>query len=77
MAARLNRRHQDSVRAKIQATQLINLLQKEAKGQIELKKGQRESAMFLLDKSISNAPAVVEGAGEDGEHLLEVTWRAE
>lgn len=56
MAARLNKRHQDSVRAKIQASALIRVLQQEALGKSSLADGQRESAKFLLNKSLSNPP---------------------
>jgi hypothetical protein len=56
MAARLNKRHQESIRAKIQAAHLVRILQAEAKGEAELRDGQRESAKFLLNKSLSNAP---------------------
>lgn len=78
MAERLNRRHQDSVRAKIQASQLINLLTKNALGQLtpELSPGRVQSAKILLDKSVSNAPTELQGAGENGEHVfrLEAPW---
>lgn len=56
MAARLNNRHQDMIRQKIQVSQLINRLQKEALGEIELTQGQRESAKFLIGKVLSNPP---------------------
>ena len=56
MAARLNNRHQDMVRAKIQASQLVRVLQDEAMGRTVLADGQRESAKYLLNKSLSNAP---------------------
>lgn len=56
MAARLNPRHQDMVRAKIQTTQLIKRLQDEALGRLELTIGQRESAKFLVNKSLGNPP---------------------
>ena len=63
MAARLNNRHQDSVRAKIQASQLINLLQKNAMGTLvpELSESRFKSAKLLLDKSVSNAPTEISG----------------
>jgi len=56
MAARLNNRHQESVRAKIQASHLVRVLQDEALGRTELADGQRESAKFLLNKSLGNPP---------------------
>ena len=73
MAARLNNRHQDMVRQKIQAAKLINLLQEEAFGQRTLSDGSRDSAKFLLNKTLSNAPNVVHGAGDEGQHKIEVT----
>lgn len=69
--------HQDSVRAKIQASQLINRLQKDAMGELELTDGQRDSAKFLVHKILGNAPSVIEGPGDEGEHKIEVSWRSE
>ena len=59
MAARLNRLHQDSVRAKIQASQLINVLTDHALGKRELTATQVQAAKILLDKSVSNAPTEI------------------
>lgn len=61
------------VRQKIQATKLVQRLQDEAFGLIALSDGSRDSAKFLLNKSISNAPTVVAGTGDDGQHKIEVT----
>jgi hypothetical protein len=44
------------VRAKIQTTQLIKRLQDEALGKLDLTLGQRESAKFLVNKSLGNPP---------------------
>jgi predicted transcriptional regulator len=56
MAARLNPKTAQFVREKIQATQLVNLLQKEALGKVQLKDGQRDSARYLLNHAIGMAP---------------------
>jgi hypothetical protein len=56
MAKRLNPRHQESVRAKIQASHLVRILQQEAMGEKILRDGQRDSAKFLLNKSLANPP---------------------
>lgn len=73
MAARLKPRHQDDVRKKIQASQLVNLLRDNALGKIpELSAGRIQSARILLDKSVSNAPTQIEGAGENGEHIQRI-----
>ena len=75
MPVRLNRRHQDMVRSKIQASQLIRVLQEEALGERTLSDGQRDSAKYLVHKILGNAPSVVEGPGDEGEHKLEISWR--
>lgn len=82
MAARLNNRHQESVKAKIQASQLINRVQNHALGELELTPTQLDACKFLLNKIISNAPTeqytevnnvdgykfVVERAGSEGNN---------
>lgn len=68
MAARLNPRHQDMVRQKIQASQLINRLQGHVDGDIELTATQIQAAKILLDKSVSNAPTITD-AHVTGEML--------
>lgn len=68
MAARLRKHHQEDVRLKIQASQIINRLQDHFNGDVELSPSQIQTAKILLDKSISNAPTVTEN-----ETLLNVT----
>lgn len=68
MAARLRATHQNDVRLKIQATQLINRLQAHADGEIDLTSSQVQAAKILLDKSISNAPTEI--SGPDGGSLI-------
>lgn len=63
MAARLRPHHQDDVRKKIQATQILNRLQAYFNGEVELSQGQIQTAKILLDKSVSNAPTEVTGEG--------------
>lgn len=64
MAARLRAHHQEDVRQKIQASQIINRLQDYFNGNVELSQGQIQSAKILLDKSVSNAPTEVAASGE-------------
>ena len=52
MAARLNRMHQDSVRAKIQASQLINALEDHVLKGTKLKQSQVRAALGLLAKCV-------------------------
>jgi hypothetical protein len=56
MAARLNNRHQEMVRKKIQTSHIIGVLHDCIDGKIELTKAQVQSASILLSKSLSNAP---------------------
>lgn len=64
MAARLNNRHQEFVKAKIQASQLVNRLQNHAlgkmpKGQKPLDDSQIRAADILLKKVLSDAPKIL------------------
>ena len=52
MAARLNRMHSEQVRAKIQASVLIDRLQKHVEGELELTPSQITAAQVLLDRSV-------------------------
>jgi hypothetical protein len=59
MAARLNPRHSDMVRAKIQASELINILQDHAMGIIqELPNSRMKAIEILLKKSVPDLSAV-------------------
>ena len=60
MAARLNPGHQQSVRDKIQGSQLVNVLQDHALGKRDLTPTQVQSAKILLDKLVSNAPTQID-----------------
>lgn len=57
MAERLNRRHQDMVRDKIQASQLINRLEDHALDGKEMSKSQVSAALGLLKKCIPDLSA--------------------
>lgn len=56
MAARLRQTHQEDVKKKIQASQLVNRIQNHALGETEMTSTQLDAAKFLLNKLISNAP---------------------
>lgn len=68
MAVRLNKRHSDMVRTKIQASQLINRLTDHAFGECELSTTQLRAIEILLNKSVPNLAAIavqhLEGADE-------------
>ena len=69
MAARLNNRHQDLVRQKIQAGVIIDRLQKHFNGELDLTDLQLRSAKILLDKSVSNAPTIIGGDEDKPLHM--------
>ena len=71
MAARLRKMHSDDVRAKIQASQLINRLTDNALGKLELTAVQQKSIEILLRKSLPDLSSV-EMTGPDGG-LLQIS----
>jgi hypothetical protein len=74
VAARLRKTHQDDVRAKIQASQLVNRLTDHAFGKVELLPSQIKAIEILLKKSLSDLSSV-ELSGKDGEPIKTVvTW---
>lgn len=74
MAGRpIGSRHQDDVRRKIQASQLINRLQDHVDGKVDLESTQVKAAEILLRKSIPDL-STISGPGEDGEHEVVIRW---
>lgn len=67
MAARMNKLHQEDVRAKIQASQLINVLQKHAlEGMKDFDPTRMKAIEILLKKSLPDLSSVeVTGPGGD------------
>lgn len=66
MAARLRKTHQDEVRAKIQASTLINRLTDCATGKVTLTSQQVSAIKILLDKSLPNLSDVKIETGGNG-----------
>lgn len=77
MAARIRARHQDEIRAKIQATQLVNVLQNHALGtnDSELSASRLKAIEILLKKSVPDLSAV-EHSG-DSDNPLQMVNRIE
>lgn len=76
MAARLNKLHTDEIRAKIQASQLINVLQDHAlkkKGEISMSR--MKAIEILLRKSVPDLSAVT--VSGDEENPLRAVTRVE
>lgn len=72
MAARLNKLHQDDVRAKIQASQLVNVLQNHALNGGELANSRIKAIEVLLRKSIPDLSAVTI-AGDEEKPVHQIT----
>jgi hypothetical protein len=66
MAARLNPRHSDAVRAKIQASNLITRLTACAMGEIELTSVQLGAINSLLDRSVAKLQQIQHVGDENG-----------
>lgn len=75
MAARMRKTHQDDVRAKIQASQLVNRLEKQALGEVELTRNQIDAIKILLGKVLPDLKAI-ELTG-DPDSPVEVVTRIE
>jgi hypothetical protein len=66
MAARLNKRHDEQTRSKIQTSQLINRLNDHAFGKVEMTPAQVRSAEILLKKSIPDLKSIEHSGPEGG-----------
>ena len=73
MAARINKRHSEEVRARIQTSQLINVLQDHAlTGDGDMSPTRMKAIEILLRKSIPDLSAVTV-SGDDDNPLTTVT----
>jgi len=75
MAARLNRHHSEDIRRKIQASVIVDRLQKHVKGELELSATQIQAANSLLDRSVPKLQLIQHIGDEDGPIRLEATVR--
>ena len=79
MAARIRKTHQEEVRLKIQASQLINVLQKHALGDEEdgkeLNQSRIKAIEILLRKSIPDLSAVSISGDDDKPVRFAVEWK--
>lgn len=69
MAARINKRHSDEVRARIQASALVTRLHQCAMGEIELSNTQINAINALLDRSVPKLSQIQHVGDEDGGPL--------
>lgn len=72
MAGRpMNKLHQDDVRKKIQASQLLNRLKDHAFGDVELSQSQIKAIEILLKKSLPDLSAVTIAGDDDNPLRIE------
>ena len=75
MASRIRAYHQDEIRAKIQASQLVNVLQNHALGETEELSPTRMKAIeILLRKSMPDMASVTISGDSDQPLQHIVTW---
>ena len=78
MAAGLKARHQDDIRAKIQASQLVNVLQNHALGKDdgELSASRMKAIEILLRKSVADLSSITVGGDEDKPLMMfgSISW---
>lgn len=80
MAARKHLSHDQKTREKIQTSQLVNRLTDFVNSKVELSPAQVRAIEVLLKKTLPDLSAItLSGAGENGEHIVDVrgalTWQ--
>lgn len=68
MAARLNRHHSEEIRQKIQASVIIDRLEKHIAGELEMSSTQIAAAQTLLDRSVPKL-SQIQHLGDDDNPL--------
>lgn len=77
MAARINKRHSEEVRARIQASALVTRLHQCAMGEIELSSTQVNAINSLLDRSVpklSQIQHVGDSESDPIQHALKIEF---
>jgi hypothetical protein len=72
MAVRLHKLHQEDIRQKIQASNLVARLQMHVDGEVEMTATQVRAAEALLDRSIPKL-SQIQHTGRDGGPI-EISW---
>jgi len=75
MAARIRTKHQDEVRAKIQASVLIGLLESHAMGETELSASRIKAIELLLKKSIPDLQSIELTGDDDAPITHVIKWQ--
>ena len=77
MAARINKRHTEEVRARIQAALLVNRLHDCAMGEVELTPTQVNAINSLLDRSVPKLSQIQHVGDEENpiNHSLTISFK--
>jgi len=75
MAARLNKRHSDEVRAKIQASVLIERLHRVADGSLEVTQAQLKATEMLLERSVPKLQSIQHVGDDDKPVSIQFKWK--
>ena len=75
MAARLNKRHSEEVRARIQASLLVNRLHSCAMGEVELTSTQVNAINSLLDRSVPKLSQIQHVGDETQPIRINLGWQ--
>ena len=75
MPARLDPKHDDRTRAKIQTSQLLNRLFSHANGEVEMTATQVRAAEVLLKKTLPDLSAVELGSDPDKPLKMTFGWQ--
>ena len=74
MAARINPKHDEATRQKIQTSQLINRLQSFINGEVKMETAQVTAALGLLKKSLPDLAAVQHSGDDGGPIKMVIEW---
>jgi hypothetical protein len=75
MAARLNPRHSEMVRQKIQASCLVDRLHKIAMGEVEATAQQITASIALLDRSVPKLSQIQHVGDSENPVKVEFSWK--
>ena len=75
MAARLNPRHSDEIRQKIQASVLVYRLHQHAIGELDMTSTQIKAAETLLDRSVPKLQSIQHSGDEDHPIAIRFAWQ--
>lgn len=77
MAARINRRHSDEIRQKIQASVLVHRLHEHALGNLEMTPTQIKAAETLLDRSVPKLQSIQHSGDDENPIAHAFKWMTE